>query len=93
MYPKAKREEADGVAWVFTDAKSDLVQYPFKFFDPEPCDVRLKVLHTALCQSDCLHARGQWGKKISIQVKYHTLAALDTKLWGKLQWLEVKLPH
>lgn len=57
LYPKAKREEADGVAWVFTSADSDLVQYPFTFFPLEPSDVRLKVLHTSLCASDLLHAR------------------------------------
>ena len=66
MYPKAKREEADAVAWVFTGPNSDLVQYPFKFFDVEPSDVRLKVLHTALCHSDLLHARGLWGKHLLI---------------------------
>lgn len=79
MYPKASKEEADAVAWVFTSPKSDLVQYHFKFFEPEPNDVRLKVLHTALCQSDNLHARGCWGTLSLIQEKCLIPAARDTR--------------
>ena len=32
IYPKAKLEEADAVAWVLTNPDSELVMYPFKFF-------------------------------------------------------------
>ena len=67
MYPKAKKEEADAVAWVLTSPTSDLVMYPFKFFPVEPEDVRLKILHTSLCASDHFHGRSLWGILYSIQ--------------------------
>ena len=79
IYPKAKMEEADAVAWVLTSPDSDLVMYPFKFFPPEPQDVRLKILHTSLCASDHFHGRGFWGNSYLIQVKFPTQPVLATR--------------
>jgi NADPH:quinone reductase-like Zn-dependent oxidoreductase len=83
IYPKAKLEEADAVAWVFPDPKADLVMYPFKFFPLEPSDVRLKVLHTSLCHSDLMHARGYWGTSFLMQATKSTPAVPATKSWGR----------
>lgn len=79
IYPKAKMEEADAVAWVLTSPDSELVMYPFKFFPLEPQDVRLKILHTSLCASDHFHGRGFWGKHSLIQVKFRTQPVLGTR--------------
>ena len=79
IYPKAKMEEADAVAWVLTSPDSELVMYPFKFFPLEPQDVRLKILHTSLCASDHFHGRGFWGKHFLIQVKFLTQPVLATR--------------
>ena len=57
LYPKSTLEQADGVAWIFTDKDSELTKYPFKFSELKPTEVRLKVLHTSLCFSDVMHSR------------------------------------
>jgi uncharacterized zinc-type alcohol dehydrogenase-like protein len=56
-----KEEEADGVAWVFTDEKN-MVKLPFKFPEIGADEVRVNVTHTGLCHSDVLTVRGLWGK-------------------------------
>jgi D-arabinose 1-dehydrogenase-like Zn-dependent alcohol dehydrogenase len=52
--------KADGVAYVLTDPKGKLVQYPFKFPQLETHDVRAKITFTGLCASDHHHGRGKW---------------------------------
>lgn len=67
------------MAWVLTDAKSDLVKYPFTFFPLEPTEVRLKVFYAALCYSDSLHAREAWGIYYIIKDQHNILAARVTR--------------
>lgn len=57
MYPKSTLEEADSVAYVLGNPNGTLTQYPFKFFDLDPTEVRVRILYTGLCQSDVLHGR------------------------------------
>jgi len=52
--------EADGLAWVFKNAK-EFVPYYFKFPELKADEVRAKVLHTGLCHSDSMTGRECWG--------------------------------
>ena len=61
FYPRVEdRKEADGMAWVFKDAKQ-FVPYYFKFPDLGEGEVRAKVLYTGLCHSDVMTVREKWG--------------------------------
>ena len=61
FYPRVEDpKDADAVAWVFK-SKSEFVPYWFKLPELGESDVRAKVLHTGLCQSDVLTGREKWG--------------------------------
>lgn len=83
LYPKSSLEEADAVAWIAISKDAELQQYPFKFQPLEPTEVRLKILHTAICHSDVMHLRGMWGNSSIKQEINATHAALATKSLGK----------
>lgn len=36
------------------------MQYPYKYPNIADDDVRIRILFTGLCHSDCLHSRGLW---------------------------------
>lgn len=86
LYPRAPLNEADAVAWIFTNKDSELQMYSFKFWPLEPTDVRLKILHTSICHSDIMHSRGLWGNHSSIQENSLTPAALAMKSLPRSQW-------
>lgn len=84
-YPKSTLEEADAVAWILPSPKAALQKYPFKFHSIQPTEVRLKVLHTSLCQSDVLHGRGHWGNCYLIQDNSNTHAVQGMRFLDKSQ--------
>lgn len=83
LYPKSSLQEADAVAWIATSKDAELQQYPFKFQPLEPTEVRLKILHTAICHSDVMHLRGLWGNSFITQVINTIRAVRAMKLLGK----------
>ena len=60
LYKHCDIKEADGVAWAFVN-KDKLVQFPFKFPEIGPDELRVNVLYAGLCQSDVHTVRGIWG--------------------------------
>ena len=59
MCPK---EEANAFCWGVTAAKAPLKRLYFKLPPLEKDEVRIKVLHTGLCHSDCFKIDEEWGK-------------------------------
>jgi len=60
LYKHCDIKEADAVAWAFVN-KEKLVQFPFKFPEIAPDEVRVNVLYAGLCQSDVHTVRQIWG--------------------------------
>ncbi|CAD8158154.1 unnamed protein product [Paramecium pentaurelia] len=54
------KETADAVAYAFLSNTGEPVQYPYKYPKIADDDVRIRILFTGLCHSDCLHSRGLW---------------------------------
>jgi D-arabinose 1-dehydrogenase-like Zn-dependent alcohol dehydrogenase len=54
------KKDADAVAWAFVN-KDKFVEFPFKFPELKPNELRANVLYAGLCHSDSLHCRGKWG--------------------------------
>lgn len=61
MYPRCDINEADAVAWVALNSKSDLEIYPCKFPKLQDDQVRVKILYSSICHSDISTIRGHWG--------------------------------
>ena len=60
LYKHCDIKEADAVAWAFVN-KDKMVQFPFKFPEIGPEEVRVNVLYAGLCQSDVHTVRQTWG--------------------------------
>ena len=60
IYKHCDIKEADGVAWAFVN-KDKMVQFPFKFPEIGPDEIRVNVLYAGLCQSDVHTVREVWG--------------------------------
>jgi D-arabinose 1-dehydrogenase-like Zn-dependent alcohol dehydrogenase len=60
IYQRATSEDADACSWAFT-SKDKFEKYYYKFQPMEENHVRSRVLYTALCQSDVLTGREEWG--------------------------------
>ena len=60
LYKKCDIKEADAVAWAFVN-KEKMVQFPFKFPEVAPDELRVNVLYAGLCQSDVHTVRETWG--------------------------------
>ena len=60
IYQHCDINEADAVAWAFV-SKDKMVQYPFKFPEISPDEIRVNVLYVGLCQSDVHTVREMWG--------------------------------
>lgn len=57
LYKKAEPGTEDAHGWVFKNDK-EMVPYYFKFPTLKDDEVRVRVLHTGLCHSDSMTARG-----------------------------------
>ena len=55
------KEEANAACWGVTEAKGPLKRLYFKLPDLKKDEVRIKVLHTGLCHSDCFKVNQEWG--------------------------------
>ena len=53
-------KDADGVAWAFVN-KEKMVQFPFKFPEIAPDEIRINTFYAGLCQSDVHTVREIWG--------------------------------
>ena len=53
-------KDADAVAWAFVN-KNKMVQFPFKFPEVGPDEIRINTLYAGLCQSDVHTVREIWG--------------------------------
>ena len=61
LYRKAKAENADALAWVFSSPEK-FEKYYFKFPELGKNEVRARIIYSSLCHSDSLTGRSQWGK-------------------------------
>lgn len=60
IYQKCEEENADAVAWVFSD-KNKFEKYYYKHPELKDDDVRIRILSAGLCMSDSHFCRGVWG--------------------------------
>ena len=48
------------------------MQYPYKYQNIADDDVRIKILFTGLCHSDCLYSRGLWNPNMYFNITDHS---------------------
>lgn len=53
-------KDADAVGRAFLDSKTPVVEFPFKFYDIKPHEMRAKVLYTGLCHTDVHIGQCEW---------------------------------
>lgn len=64
LYPRVPENEADAFAWVF-DNKDTINKYFYKFPALGAKDVRVRILYSAICQTDI-----EKGRSISEEIRY-----------------------
>eukprot|EP01017_Pseudomicrothorax_dubius_P004922 TRINITY_DN11121_c0_g2_i1.p1 TRINITY_DN11121_c0_g2~~TRINITY_DN11121_c0_g2_i1.p1 ORF type:complete len:377 (+),score=125.39 TRINITY_DN11121_c0_g2_i1:128-1258(+) len=82
-------KEADAVARAFIDKKLTTTDYPFKFPDLKPYELRAKILFTGLCHTDIHLARSEWMECEYPVVPGHEVIAEITALGTDVSSLRV----
>ena len=87
--PVEKIEDADAVAYAFLEKTGDPVPYPFKFKEIKPDDIRIKIAHTGLCQSDTHTVRHYWGYCLHPAVPGHEVAGYVSQVGSAVKDFKV----
>ena len=61
IYKRAKKEEADACAWVFSTTET-FEKYYYKHPVLTEKEVRIRITYTGICQSDIHTAKDMWGE-------------------------------
>lgn len=56
--------DSDGVAMAFMDYGTTVTPLPFRHPPLLDSEIRIKVTHSGLCQSDIHRAKGLWGRNV-----------------------------
>eukprot|EP01017_Pseudomicrothorax_dubius_P031293 TRINITY_DN397_c0_g1_i4.p1 TRINITY_DN397_c0_g1~~TRINITY_DN397_c0_g1_i4.p1 ORF type:complete len:360 (-),score=117.94 TRINITY_DN397_c0_g1_i4:62-1141(-) len=89
IYQHTDIQAADAVAKAFIDKTPTMVEYPFKFPELKPYEVRLRILYTGLCHSDVHTVKSEWYPAQYPVVPGHEILGIITHVGSEVQNFKV----